>query len=168
MTEGKWEEDSENVDALSTDASTFISEPLVDVEEKTSKYPKVPDDYPFTLIWRRSEAERAHIPPDRLEEQELLSMVMVKLWSEGDHNFTGGVIENGIVYPVYPDVAYVEWEEYEEPDGTISRYVGTILTSSANDSDEIMDQLNNGETPAGVRIVDYQLAGIDPYEFLSK
>ena len=45
--------------------------------------------------------------------------------------------------------AYVEWDQ-------------------TNDSDAIMEQLNKGETPAGVRIVDYQSAGIDPYEFLSR
>ena len=40
--------------------------------------------------------------------------------------------------------------------------------TGGNDSDAIMDQLDNGETPAGIRIVDYQLAGMDPYEFLSR
>ena len=164
LTEDKWEGDSKNFDA----SSTFSSEPLVDVAEKVSKYPKVPDDYPFTPIWLRSETERAQIPPEHLEEQILLDMVMVKLWSEGNHNFTAAVIENGTFYPIYPDVAYVEWEQYEEPDGTIYRYVGSVLTSGENDSDAIMEQLNKGETPAGVRIVDYQSAGIDPYEFLSR
>ena len=132
------------------------------------EYPEVPEDYPHSVFWKRSEAARAHIPPEHLEEQELLSMVMVKLWSEGNHDFTGGVLSNGTFYPLYPDVAYVEWDEYKEPDGTIHRYVGGVLTTSPNDSDKIMDQLNNGETPGGIRIVDYKPAGIDPYEFLSK
>ena len=164
LTEDKWEGDSGNFDA----SSTFSSEPLVDVAEKVSKYPKVPDDYPFIPIWQRPAAERARIPPGQLEELELLSMVMVKLWSEGDHDFTAAVIENGTFYPIYPDVAYVEWDQNEEPDGTIYRYVGSVLTSGENDSDAIMDQLNKGETPAGIRIVNYQSAGIDPYEFLSR
>ena len=132
------------------------------------EYPEVPEDYPHKVLWQRSEAERARIPSEHLEEQELLSMIMVKLWSEGNHDFTGGVIENGTFYPLYPDVAYVEWEEYKEPDGTIHRYVGGVLTTSPNDSDKIMDQLSNGKTPEGIRIVDYQSAGIDPYEFLSE
>ncbi len=133
------------------------------------EYPEVPADYPFhTPIWQLSEAEWAHIPSDQLEGLELLSMVMVKLWSEGDHDFTGGTISNGTFYPLYPDVAYVEWNQYEEPDGTIYRYVSRVLTTSDNDSDVIMEQLNNGETPIGIRIVDYKSAGIDPYEFLSK
>ena len=132
------------------------------------EYPEVPADYPFTPIWKRSEAERVPIPSERLKEQELLSMVMVKLWSEGNQDFSGGVISNGTFYPLYPDVAYVEWDEYKEPDGTIHRYVSHVLTTSPNDSDKIMDQLNNGETPEGIRIVDYQSAGIDPYEFLSE
>ena len=133
------------------------------------EYPKVPDDYPFnTPIWQRPEEEQARIPPEQLEKRILLNMAMVKLWSGGDHDFTAAVIENGTFYPIYPDVAYVEWEQYKESDGTIYRYVGSVLTSSENDSDAIMEQLNKGETPAGIRIVDYQSAGIDPYEFLSK
>ena len=131
------------------------------------EYPEVPEDYPFnTPIWLRSEAERAQRPPNHLEERILLDMVMVKLWSEGDHNFTAAVIENGTFYPIYPDVAYVAWDEYIAPDGTIHRYVSEVLTTSDNDSDVIMDQLNNGVTPIGIRIVDYQSAGIDPYTFL--
>ena len=133
------------------------------------EYPEIPDDYPFnTPIWQRSEAARTHIPPEQLEERILLNMVMVKLWSEGDHDFTAAVIENGIFYPIYPDVAYVAWDQYEAPDGTIHQYVSEVLTTSDNDSDKIMDQLNNGEIPEGIRIVDYKSAGIDPYEFLSK
>jgi hypothetical protein len=131
-------------------------------------YPQVPNDYPYNVPWHRSEAERARIPQDELEEQELLSMVMVKLWSEGDRDFTGGVITNGTFYPLYPDVAYVEWEQHQEPDGTIHRYASNVLTTAGNDSSAIMDQLNNGETPPGIGIVDYQSAGIDPYQFLSK
>ena len=49
-----------------------------------------------------------------------------------------------------------------------NRYVGSVLTVGGNDSDAIMDQLNNGGTPAGIRIVDYKSAGIDPYQLLSR
>ena len=134
----------------------------------TFAYLQVPDDYPYNVPWQHSEAERARIPQDQLEEQELLSMVMVKLWSEGDHDFTGGVISNGTFYPLYPDVAYVEWAQHQEPDGTIHRYASNVLTGGGNDSSVIMEQLNNGKTPLGIRIVDYQSAGIDPYQFLLK
>lgn len=169
LTEEEWEEDSEDFDVSSADAFTSTPEPLVDEDQENSKYPKVPDNYPFnTPIWLRSETEQAHIPPEHFEEQILLDMVMVKLWSEGNHSFTAAVIENGTFYPIYPDVAYVAWEQYEAPDGTIHRYVSEVLTTSDNDSDKIMDQLNNGETPAGIKIVDYQSAGIDPHELLSK
>ena len=168
LTEDEWEADLENFDVSSTDAFTSTPELLVDEEQETSKYPKVPDDYPFTPIWQRPEVERARIPPGQLEELELLSMVMIKLWNEGDHDFMGGTISNGTFYPLYSDVAYVEWDQNEAPDGTVYRYVSRVLTGGGNDSDSIMDQLNNGETPAGIRIVDYQSAGIDPYQLLSK
>ena len=132
------------------------------------EYPEVPEDYPHKVLWQRPEEERSQIPPEQLGELELLSMVMVKLWSEGDRDLAGGVIENGIFFPMYPDVAYVEWDQNEAPDGTVYRYVSSVLTGGGNDSEVIMEQLNKGETPAGVRIVDYQSAGIDPYEFLSR
>ncbi len=132
------------------------------------EYPEVPEDYPYKVYWQRSEDERVKIAPEDVGQMELLSMAMVKLWSEGDHDFTGGVISNGLFFPLYPDVAYVEWDEREAPDGTIYRYAGNVLTTSRNDSSAIMDQLNNGETPEGIKIVDYKSAGIDPYEFLSK
>ena len=132
------------------------------------EYPEVPEDYPHKVLWQRPEEERSQIPPEQLEELELLSMVMVKLWNEGDHDFMGGTISNGTFYPLYSDVAYVEWDQNEAPDGTVYRYVSRVLTGGGNDSDAIMDQLDNGETPVGIRIVDYQSAGIDPYEFLSK
>ena len=80
---------------------------------------------------------------------------MINLWNEGDHDFTGGVITNGTFYPLYPNVAYVEWEQYEESDGTIHWYVSSVLTGGRNDSGTIMDQLNNGKTPPGIRIVNY-------------
>ncbi len=155
VTDDEWDEDewdSEDFDSLSTDAT--IPELLVEAEEKTSKYPPVPDGYPFTPIWLRSKAERAQIPQDQLEEQERLSIAMINLWNKGDHDFTGGVINNGTFYPLYPDVAYVEWEQYQEPDGTSYWYVSGVLTGGGNDSSAIMDQLNNGETPPGIRIVD--------------
>ena len=133
------------------------------------EYPEVPGDYPYKVFWQRPAAERAQLPSVLVREQELLSMVMVKLWSEGDHDFTGGVLkENGTFYPLYPEIAYVEWDQNEAPDGTVYRYVSRVLTTSENDSSMIMDQLNNGETPEGIRIVDYKSAGINSYEFLSK
>lgn len=141
---------------------------LTDGSPTGFEYPEVPDDYPYRVYWQQSEAERVKITPEEVGKMELLSMVMVKLWSEGDHDFTGGVIESGIFYPLYPDVAYVEWDHYEEPDGTIYRSAGMVLTTGGNDSSAIMDQLNNGDIPEGIRIVDYKSAGIDPYEFLSK
>ena len=128
------------------------------------EYPEVPEDYPHSVFWKRSEAERAHILPDQLEEQELLSMVMVKLWSEGNHDFTGGVLSNGTFYPLYPDVAYVEWAEYEKPDGTIHKRISDVIATNR----KIMEEIRNGETPPGIKIVDIAEAGVDVNEFLSK
>lgn len=133
----------------------------VDIE-----YPQVPPDYPFTVIWKRSEGEKARITD--LDQHILLDLVLIKCWNEGDHDFKGATIshETGKVYPLYKDVAYVTWDESKRPDGTIYRYVSSVLTVPDVDSDKISAQLENGEIPEEIKIVDYASAGINPFEYL--
>ena len=127
-------------------------------------YPQVPEDYPFGVIWLRPEEERAQIPPVIFENLVLLSRAMIKLWEGGDRDFVGGHLSNGTFYPKYPDVAYVEWEQYKKPDGTIDKRISDIIATNV----EIIKQIHNGETPSGIRIVDVENVGIDINEFLSQ
>ena len=128
------------------------------------EYPQVPDGYPFDVIWQRSEEEKAQIPPVIFENLVLLNRAMIKLWEEGDHDFVGAHLSNEIFYPKYPDVAYVEWEDYEKPDGTIHKRISDVIATDG----KIMKQIRNGEILEGVKIVDVKDVGININEFLSK
>ena len=134
------------------------------MDREPREYPQVPDDYPFTPVWLRSEEEKSQIPQVIFENLVLMDRAMIKLWEEGDRDFVGAHLANGIFYPKYPDVAYVEWDEYEKPDGTIDKRIINVIAAD----EEIMKQIHNGETPPGIRIVDVEEAGIDINEFLSK
>lgn len=112
------------------------------------------------LIWEVPEEQRAEIPPELFEELKVLSLVMIQLWNEGDQDFTGAFMANGQVYPTYPDVAYVKWEEAEEPGEWRITEVSTVDSS-------IADQLLNGVIPPGIEIVDQDASGIDLYKYLS-
>ncbi|MCZ6676195.1 MAG: hypothetical protein O7E52_02985 [Candidatus Poribacteria bacterium] len=127
------------------------------------QYPEVPDDYPFSVIWRRPAEETEQIPLNELNQLDLLNLVMVKKWTEGDHDCRGGNIgENGKVYLNYPNVVYVKWEEDERPDGTIVKYPAKMQGGDST----IVEQVSNGILPPGVFVLDMDSAGIDAYQYL--
>ena len=133
-----------------------------------TKYPEVPEDYPFSVIWKQPKDKTAQIPLDTLNKLELLNLVMVKKWNEGDRDFVGAdMSQNGKVYLHYPNVVYVQWEEDENPDGTISM-VPTRLAGPGGDYSVIVDQVGNGILPPGVFVLDMESSGIDAYEYLKK
>ena len=128
--------------------------------EENNEYPEVPPDFPFSVVWQIPEEQRAQLPTTLFQELEVIGLVMVKLWNEGDHDFAGAFMENGRVYPTYPDVAYVRWEETEEPG---ARRISEVATADGTISEQIL----NGVIPSGIEIVDQDTAGIDPQVFLS-
>lgn len=134
------------------------------MEDKPREYPEAPEGYPFTPVWLRPEEEKLQIPQVIFENLVLMDRAMIKLWESGDHDFVGAHLSNEIFFPKYPDVAYVEWEQYKKPDGTIDQRISDVIATS----EKIMKQIRNGETPPGIKIVDVAEAGIDVNEFLSK
>lgn len=134
------------------------------MDDEPREYPEVPDDYPFPVVWLRPEEEKLQIPQVIFENMVLMDRAQIKLWKSGDHYFVGAHLTNRTFYPKYPDVAYVEWEEYEKPDGTIDKRVSNVITTDG----EVMKQIRNGETPPGIKIVDVEEVGIDIHEFLSQ
>ena len=128
---------------------------------KKIERPQVPPDLPFAVVWLRSEEKTARI--DELTERELLGLVLVKKWNEGDRDFVGVSMYDGKVYLYYPNVVYVKWEETQLPDGRITKYASEI---SGGDS-TITDQVSEGTFPSGVQVLDMDSSGIDPYEYLS-
>ena len=132
------------------------------------EYPEVPDDYPFPVAWLLPEAEKMEIPQVIFENMVLLDRAQIKLWRGGDHDFVGAHLGNERFFPQYPGVAYVYWNTHEKPDGTVYRYASRVIVSGSLRSDVIIDQLNSGESPEGIIIVDVEDVGRDINEFLSK
>ena len=138
------------------------------IDGDAREYPEVPDDYPFQVAWLLPEEEKLQIPQVIFENMVLLDRAQIKLWKNGDHDFVGAHLGDGIFFPKYPGVAYVYWNAHEKSDGTIDRYASRVIVSGLLRSDVIIDQLNSGESPEGVIIVDVEDVGIDIKEFLSK
>ena len=88
-------------------------------------YPEIPSDYPyqgpFGMPLNNSTLKGQY---DMGKDIELIDRVCIKLWNQGER-VKGGVIEDGLVYPLYPNTIYVTWSEVIWEDGTIER----ILTS---------------------------------------
>ena len=110
-------------------------------------YPEVPEDFPFPVDWT-----------DRTEQQELLMRVMIKAWTEGER-FIGGNIVDGKVRLNYSNTVYVRHKEIQTADG--------VITSRAIAGATDVQVPPPGEDfPPHVRVLDFDSAGIDPYEYL--
>lgn len=121
-------------------------------------YPKVPEDYPSKVSWNR------HYPDATDEvrrELELISRVLVKLWTDGDKNFRGGSTYKGKVYPHYNDTVYVKYK-YGMIDGRWTKY--GVRAKSGPQVSYNMSDLDN--PPPHLRILDLDSSGFDPYQFL--
>ena len=148
--------------------SLFVE--LVDpLSPETRDFPEVPDDFPWTPIWLR-------VPGYQKGDSyrhELIYRVLIKLWNQGDRDFVNGIYSHDYnkVYPLYPDVMYVEWEEEEVagPDGplTIQVISGGLGTETRffTPTDFITGAWET-KYP-GVELIDMETAGIDPETFLS-
>ncbi|MDE0089624.1 MAG: hypothetical protein OXU23_28165 [Candidatus Poribacteria bacterium] len=159
--------DGEVEDTPSGDTSTNLTE-QVQAKDSTQEvrvsphgfgpYPKVPEDYPFWVEWRRNPDN-----PDRTHE--LLSRVFVKLWTEGEKNFYGGMTYNGKIYPNYDDVVYVNWDEYRDANGKKVRRIGARSWGKGTRAKFTRADLYN--PPPGLRVLDFESSGIDPYQYLN-
>ena len=124
-------------------------------------YPELPPDWPMQNIWE--ELETAYHNGGGNIEHELINRVLVKLWKRGE-KVDSGVMEDKKVFPLYNDIIYVRWEEDEDEDGTSFRYLGEILCLPELGHYE--EDIENGIVPSGIRVVEQDNAGLDPYSFL--
>lgn len=124
-------------------------------------YPELPPDWPMQNIW--VELETAYHNGGGNIEHELINRVLVKLWKRGE-KVDSGVMEDKKVFPLYNDIIYVRWEEDEDEDGTSFRYLGEILCLPELGHYE--EDIENGIVPSGIRVVEQDNAGLDPYSFL--
>lgn len=170
VSENNTDDDMESTETAQFLDELFFGEILDETEDHTSVaedteiieddgYPEVPPNFPFSVVWKVSEEQQAEIPTALFQELELMSLVMIKLWNEGDQEFSGAFMADGKVYPTYPDVAYVKWVQSDENG---EWYINDVSTVHSYVSDQIFD----GIIPPGIEIVDQESAGIDPYAFL--
>ncbi len=128
-------------------------------------YPEVPLDFPLPNIW--DHVEDLYVDdPEWAKNTELLTRVRIKLWDEGSR--TLGVQlspTSGLVYPIYPNTAYVRWADEVLEDGTVDRIATNVL--GGPDVAQYAPDLHEGIIPPGITIIEMPEGGIDPYQFLN-
>ena len=127
-------------------------------------YPEIPPDYPEQDAWDAIEALYL-TDPEEARKHELMERVCIKLWQQG--HYAEGVVyksETGLIYPLYPNTAYIEWDVWEEEDGTLSRFPASVLGGPGVGGHE--EDFAEGIIPPHITVIDYEEGGIDPYQFL--
>ena len=123
-------------------------------------YPELPPDYPGAedpKFWTYQ----------RTVKNELMTRVCIKLWKQGKRTH-GASFENGLVYPVYPNTLIIKWKTEETPFGTRKvavRAKGSPETEDFQRSFRV-DPPTEDDIPSYITVIDFEDAGIDPYEFL--
>ena len=133
------------------------------VGAKKIQRPQVPSDFPFAVVWLQPEKKTESL--HALTQRELLGLVMVKKWNEGDTEFVGFSIYDGKFYLHYPNVVYIKWEATQHPDGRITKHAAVVFGPGGDST--LTDQVQAGILPPGVQVLDMDASGIDPYEYLS-
>ncbi len=139
--------------------------------EGHSDFPPVPDGYPFTPVWiKRPGYQKGDMP-----DHEVLDRVLIKLWNQGDRDFQGGTMRgsDGQIYPIYPDVLYVQWEEtvIDNGDGNPFplTYIGDALGPGGIEFSAEDYLSGDFETKyPGLKFVPFEHAGYDPHTFLTE
>lgn len=72
--------------------------------------------------------------------------------------------DNGRVYPLYADKIYVQWRERKDAAEMLHRYLHEALCLLELVQHE--DVIEVGVIPSGVKVIEQEDAGIDPYVFL--
>lgn len=146
-------DDTETIDlveAFLPDTSTAeeLAENVPSSPHGFGAYPEVPEDFPLPVDWT-----------DRTEQQELLMRVMIKAWTDGER-FIGGNIVNGKVRLNFPNTVYVRYKEIPTADGSV------ISTRVVAGDPDVEGPPPGEDFPPNVRVLDFDEAGIDPYEYL--
>ena len=139
-------------------------------------YPKVPEEFMMTKSPTSWQQTQLFGKQQFSRETELSDRVVLKLWTEGDTEVMGGVFENGKVYVLYPNRAYVRYNTMTSEDGTIQtnpdgtpvKYISSWL-STPNNPAPTFEQAIDGYMPASVELIDLDVEdpGIEPYSFLA-
>ena len=156
------------------EVGTLVEEELVAHEEPPEPprmslfgfgaYPEIPPDYREPDVWERIE-ELAITDPSGAERQELMARVCIKLWKQGLHSVGASRdSQTGLIYPHYPNTAYVRWAWDVDENGHPIRYAAGVKGGA--DLAQYNHYFAEGEIPPHITVIDYEDAGIDPYQFL--
>lgn len=131
-------------------------------------YPEVPDGFLEDMLpsWEWSEEKKLKFGPEHMRNQEAIDRVLIKLWNQGDQEFHGAVGDYNTVYPLYPNIVYIKWNEIELPDGRTHREISGYLAAEGFPT-LTMEQRMKGEIPTGYRVLDMNEDGINVSEFLN-
>ena len=162
---------SEDTDPIDL-SDAFLPDDFVLAEERAEdvrvspfgfgQYPEVPAGYPNPNLWDYAEA-LYELSPERARNWELRERVSIKLWNQGKR-IESVAMEDGLVYPCYPNTVYVRWGEFTDENGTRVAYIEEVLGSG--NMLRYDDDFNNDIIPPGITVIPYDEGGIDPYTFL--
>ena len=133
---------------------------------ETRDFPEIPEGFPSGLrpVWLYPDYQKGD-----MHEHEMIYQVLIKLWNQGDHDFVNGIYDHDHkkVYPLYPDVMYVEWGVEDIGGKKIP-----MIKSGGGTLRRIFTPLDfiNGTWKTkypGVKLVEMDKAGIDPETFLT-
>ncbi|RKU10512.1 hypothetical protein C6501_13570 [Candidatus Poribacteria bacterium] len=153
-------EDKSNVKDTSSAVSKTTNAPTVVSPFGFGPYPKIPDSWPQGYKYWPCENER----------HELMQRVEIKLTEQGI-NVAGSTMSKGLVYPNIKGIVYVRWAETSDGERYISLITGyppdaqrlTELVETLEDQDI---PFTEADVPNDIKLVNYDEAGIDPYQFL--
>ena len=127
-------------------------------------YPDIPPDFPEQDVWERIE-ELYQSDAELAEDCELMARVQIKLWKQGLHSVGASRDrQTGLIYPHYPNTAYVRWAWDVDENGHPIRYAAGVKGGA--DLAQYNHYFAEGEIPPHITVIDYEDAGIDPYQFL--
>jgi hypothetical protein len=157
ITEATGAETDTSTDKITKPITASMPQTDKTAEERVSPhgfgpYPEVPEDFPENVNWSYYEKD--------LPIYELMTRVQIELWKQGQL-VTGVSEENGLIYPIIRGTVYIKWSHNGED---IINFTG----HPEDMSDAIIDSMLESSTiPAGLKVLDYDKSGIDPYKFLN-
>ena len=139
-------------------------------------YPEVPHDYPHkNFNWE------AHLN-DSNPAFELMARVRIKLWEEEQIYASGASFMHGKIYPVIRGIVYPRYKEWNgrrymyaaivHPDD-IPSYIKASSTEFPSNSKDgpplspVIQYIQESIRSGTLKAIDFEDAGIDPYQFLN-
>ena len=176
-------DETENLDLL----DAFLPDGSVSEEEQVPEdvlvspfgfgpYPEVPHDYPHkNFNWQ------AHLN-DSTPASELMARVRIKLWKEQQIYASGASFMHGKIYPVIRGIVYPRYKEWNgrrymyaavvHPDDIPSYVKASSMELQSYSEDgpplsPVIRYIQESIRSGTLKAIDFEDAGIDPYQFLN-